>query len=183
MTSTNQHHSSILSQAPTVPSQPLQPLTMTSPAIPLPQQTMLSSPKEVVYTPPLSNESRQPSSNLAISSKPEPAHQGISRRAIVLGLGVAGLTVAGGGLTWLVSSQGKHPSVVSGQTPTSIPRQTLTVTSQASPSPTPPPIPLGTLLYTYRGHSNWVRSVAWSPDGKRIASGSDDKTVQVWKAG
>jgi WD40 repeat protein len=34
---------------------------------------------------------------------------------------------------------------------------------------------------TYRGHSSAVRSVAWSPDGKFIAS-SDDFTVQVWNA-
>jgi WD40 repeat protein len=28
-----------------------------------------------------------------------------------------------------------------------------------------------------------VKTVAWSPDGKRIASGSDDQSIQVWDAG
>ena len=37
-------------------------------------------------------------------------------------------------------------------------------------------------LYTYRGHSDGVNSIAWSPDGKRIASGGRDTTVQVWNA-
>jgi WD40 repeat protein len=36
--------------------------------------------------------------------------------------------------------------------------------------------------FTYRGHSDYVSSVAWSPDVKRIASASGDKTVQVWNA-
>jgi eukaryotic-like serine/threonine-protein kinase len=41
---------------------------------------------------------------------------------------------------------------------------------------------LGATLYTYRGHSNTVVAVAWSPDGQRLASGSWDGTVQVWDA-
>jgi WD40 repeat protein len=27
-----------------------------------------------------------------------------------------------------------------------------------------------------------VRSVAWTPDGTKIASGSNDKTIKVWNA-
>ncbi|GHO79545.1 hypothetical protein KSD_73160 [Ktedonobacter sp. SOSP1-85] len=38
------------------------------------------------------------------------------------------------------------------------------------------------LLYIYSGHTDNVRAVVWSPDGKRIASGSADWTVQVWDA-
>ncbi len=37
-------------------------------------------------------------------------------------------------------------------------------------------------LYTYRGHSDQISTVTWSPDGKRIASASWDGTVQVWDA-
>ncbi len=38
----------------------------------------------------------------------------------------------------------------------------------------------GTVLTIYHGHNERVSAVAWSPDTARIASGSWDKTVQVW---
>ena len=34
----------------------------------------------------------------------------------------------------------------------------------------------------YRGHSDGIGSVAWSPDGNYIASASYDRTVQIWEA-
>src|SRR5947209_1123557 len=70
-------------------------------------------------------------------------------------------------------------------------------TRQASPPSLPPSSPLppktsspGTTtltpqvvtLLTYHGHSDSIHALAWSPDGKSIASASDDATVQVWNA-
>ena len=34
----------------------------------------------------------------------------------------------------------------------------------------------------FTGHTNSVRSVAFSPDGQHIVSGSDDRTICVWNA-
>jgi len=38
----------------------------------------------------------------------------------------------------------------------------------------------GWQVRTLAGHSGWVTSVAISADGKRVVSGSRDKTVKIW---
>ena len=35
-------------------------------------------------------------------------------------------------------------------------------------------------ILTFEGHKKWVTSVAFSPDGKLVTSGSDDETIKLW---
>ena len=43
-------------------------------------------------------------------------------------------------------------------------------------------IKTGKELLTLAGHTGAVAAVAFSPDGKRIATGSYDRTAKVWDA-
>ena len=40
----------------------------------------------------------------------------------------------------------------------------------------------GRLLRIFAGHAEAAVSVAFAPDGRRIVSGSNDKTIKVWDA-
>lgn len=102
-----------------------------------------------------------PPNTPAPTAPPAPSQRHISRRVVVGGIiGLAGLAATGGGATWLILSH-----------------------KQGTPAlePTRVPLPTGA-LYIYRGHAAAVWSLAWSPDGSRIASVSQDQTAQVWDA-
>ena len=56
-------------------------------------------------------------------------------------------------------------------------------TTSGSHTPTLPTYPTpATTILTYRGHHATVYAVAWSPNGKYIASGDGDGNVEVWEA-
>jgi WD40 repeat protein len=111
-------------------------------------------------------------------SAPAPSRQQprATRRAFVLG-GMAGLVIALGGGVLLFEHL--HARSKPGAQGSSQPAEQKT----ASPArkvvlPTSPP---GTTLYTYRGHSQPVKGVAWLSN-QLVASGSLDKTVRIWNA-
>ena len=90
----------------------------------------------------------------------QPEQRRISRRVLVAGLAGLGVVLAGtGGIVTLIIEH--------------------THTSSGGQSPTPTSH-AGETLFTYTHHTLPVYAVAWSPNGQRIGSGSEDKTVQLW---
>ena len=83
-------------------------------------------------------------------------HHRTMRRSVVVGIAALGLTGGAFSLSRLLHSEEATPVHIRS--------------------------PLHTLPYTYSRHTGAVLSVAWSPDGKHIASASADRTVQVWEA-
>ncbi len=140
----------------------------------------------------------EPPKNVTASPSPSspaqtdaPGTRRISRRKIILGL--ASLTVVGGGIAALLHSQGASvlshtPGSTATIRPHSMPTNTAnaTRTTASTSTPTRSPQPTRALVITrpfiYRGHSDQVYTVAWSPDGTRIASGGRGDIIQIWDA-
>src|SRR5260370_17543285 len=72
------------------------------------------------------------------------------------------------------SKSDKSAQPFSGSAPTVKP--SVSITPSLKPSPT------AVELLTLKGHSSSVNSVAFSPDGRRIVTGSYDHTAKVWDA-
>jgi WD40 repeat protein len=93
------------------------------------------------------------------SQKPYPLKKRISRRTVTVGL-VGTAIVVGSGVGALVWNHVlNNPSGAQNHTPS-----------------------LGKVLYTYHGHTSDIRALAWSPNGKYIATASNDYTAQVLDA-
>lgn len=139
---------------PAVVTPPVISLPLTPPPVAAPVTNELSYVEHEHSAPSTSalEETAGQTSGHAVASSPRK----VSRRTVALGIaGIVVASAAGGGLAWF-----EH-----------------THKSQRTPS-----MVNGTPLYTYQGHSAQVWSAVWSPDSKRVASASSDKTVQVWNA-
>jgi WD40 repeat protein len=153
--------------APSVEIQPMAEAMLSS-------QPNLSNRAEpfFVHTPPLST----PTS----LSQPVRVNR-IARRSVIIGLTGLALAMGGGVVAF---ARIRASSLSSSTAHTSLTGSHRSKQAQSTPAAkkqsTPAPIP-GTTLYTYRGHSQAIKSVAWVAN-QRVASGGLDSTVRIWDA-
>ncbi len=102
----------------------------------------------------------------------------LSRRTVVAGIVLA--AAASSGATWYLLSQKSSSSTSTtsqGPGSTTIPGGSGSPIASGSTA-----TPSSSALVTYQGHSDYIWSVDWSPDGTYVVSGSSDGTAQVWES-
>jgi len=136
-----------------------------------PAQNGGSLPQPPVY-PPYSNHQILPPQ--AGQSPQMPKARRVSRRMAIATLAVGAAAVAGSGLAYYTytSSRSGSSSLLrsSGSDGTYPGFQTTSTVGSTTP------------LMTFNDHTKTIWAVSWSPNGKYIASASDDGTSHVWSA-
>jgi WD40 repeat protein len=128
------------------------------------QEDELGVPTQVI-NPATKQPTHQPQVSDSSPIEPQTSKGDVSRRRVLLGLaGALGVIAVGGGIAGVALSS-------------KFSFNNSTVVPPAHPTP----LPAG-VLNIYHKHTLDVYAAEWSPDGKRVVSGSADRTVQVWDA-